>query len=122
MNSSRKELGLLIKFQRRSLRPRPDQAYVAEQLGMSTVWLQKVEQGKNIPSLTKLEELLHTIKFSDDQIETIISKYSSIILVQRTMYLPLNLDRRLVQIAEANNVSPQDLMKKFIEEGVKKSD
>jgi transcriptional regulator with XRE-family HTH domain len=122
MNSSRKELGLLIKSQRRSLRPRPDQAYVAEQLGMSTVWLQKVEQGKNIPSLTKLEELLHTIKFSDDQIETIISKYSSIILVQRTMYLPLNLDRRLVQIAEANNVSPQDLMKKFIEEGVKKSD
>lgn len=122
MNSSRKELGMLIKSQRRSLRPRPDQSYVAEQLGMSTVWLQKVEQGKNVPSLTKLEELLHTIKFSGDQVETIISKYSSIILVQRTMYLPLNLDRRLVQIAEANNVSPQDLMRKFIEEGVKKSD
>lgn len=114
-------IGKLLKEHRRSLRfPRISQEHLACQIDMSTVWVQKVEQGATTPSEEALFKAGRVMGLADPDILNMIEKsnYAQTATVLKGFRLTYETDKQLRDLAIKTGISERDLIKRFVEEGL----
>ena len=113
-------IGELLKRHRQSLRPRISQEYLARQIAMSTVWVQKVEQGVNAPSERALFAYGRAVGINDQEILNMIenSTYPSEATVNKAFHLTYGDNRRLRRLAATSGINEQELIRRFVKEGL----